>query len=124
MTTYDFHPFVEPTNVGKITLPDFNTIMEREDVVMSSVAPAAAPPVVSSAGPAPAPPTPVAETKSIDDLNIDFSKLEISRGRQTKNSTGYTHQELKELGKQLKRRGFTVDLKSKDSLIDSIGLLK
>lgn len=118
MANYDFHPFVEPTNVGKITLPDFNTIMEREEVILpvkvqTEVAgPAAEKPVAAPAAP------------NIDDLGIDFSKLEISRGRQTKTSSGYTHQELKELGKQLKRRGFTIDLKSKDSLIDSIGLLK
>lgn len=119
MANYDFHPFVEPTNVGKITLPDFNTIMDREEVVLPvqaqtgpSVAPAAEKPVAPPAAP------------NIDDLGIDFSKLEISRGRQTKTSSGYTHQELKELGKQLKRRGFTIDLKSKDSLIDSIGMLK
>ena len=117
MANYDFHPFVEPTNVGKITLPDFNTIMEREEVVLPVVAPTSDTPAAEKPVAAPVAP-------NIDDLGIDFSKLEISRGRQTKTSTGYTHQELKELGKQLKRRGFTVDLKSKDSLIDSIGMLK
>lgn len=112
MTSYDFYPFVEPTNVGKIVFPNFNTLMEDEEVdILSSM---------------------MAETKieevpkkvDISDIEIDFEKVKLSRGRQTKTSKGYNQETLKGFGKQLKKRGFTIDFKSKDALIDSILLLE
>ena len=114
MSTYDFFPFVEPTNVGTIEFPNFDTLMTREAIVVS---------------------VPKEEKKSevreevpkkpdVADLSIDFAKLKISRGRQTKNTGGYSHQELKELGKSLKKRGVQIDMKSKDTLIDSIMMLE
>ena len=110
MTTYDFHPFVTPSNTGKIVFPNYDTIMKAEDVVLE-----------------------VAEKKeeeeqkedvNIDDLALDFEKLKISRGRQTKTTGGYSHEKLKELGKELKRRGKKIDMKSKNGLIDSMLLLQ
>lgn len=109
MTSYDFFPFVKPTNEGKIVFPNYDTIMKREDVVLK-----------------PSSPKPVEEkdqSQSIDDLAIDFDKLKISRGRQTKTTGGYNHGKLKEMGKELRLRGFNIDFTSKDSLIDSIEML-
>ena len=50
--------------------------------------------------------------------------MTISRGRQTKTSGGYNHEKLRDIGKQLKLRGYNIDFSSKDSLIDSILLLQ
>jgi len=110
MTSYDFFPFVKPTNQGKIVFPDYDTIITRQDVILP----------VEEQEVSVSPP----QSKSIDDLAIDFGKLEISRGRQTRTSGGYNHGKLREIGKELRLRGFTVDFTSKDSLIDSIEMLK
>ena len=32
MSTYEFYPFVDPSNNDKIVFPDFSTIMERQEV--------------------------------------------------------------------------------------------
>ena len=109
MTSYDFFPFVKPTNQGKIVFPDYNTIMTRDDIVLQPVVPE--------------PVNERKEGKNIDDLAIDFEKLKMSRGRQTKTTGGYNHGKLKELGKELKMRGYTIDFSSKDSLINSIEML-
>lgn len=109
MTSYDFFPFVKPSYKGKIVFPDFDTIMKREDIVLKP----------SSSAPKPEP-----TKESIDDLSIDFEKMTISRGRQTKTSGGYNHEKLRDIGKQLKLRGYNIDFSSKDSLIDSILLLQ
>lgn len=109
MTSYEFFPFIKPSNEGKIVFPNYNTIMERQDVILPEVEQEQREPERPKA--------------SIDDLAIDFEKLKLSRGRQTKTSGGYKHEKLKELGKELKLRGFTIDFTSKDSLIDSIEML-
>lgn len=111
MTSYDFFPFVKPSNEGQVVFPDYNTIMKREDIILK-------------------PSTPVVQQEvekkqeSIDDLAIDFEKMTLSRGRQTKTSGGYNHNKLKEIGKDLRLRGYNIDFSSKDSLIDSILLLQ
>ena len=108
MFGYNFFPFVEPSNVGTVELPDFDTIATREDIKLEETS-------VDEA---------VEEQDkkkvSIDDLAIDFEKVKISRGRQSKNTKGYKQDALKSLGKELKKRGFNVDFSSKDALIDSI----
>ena len=111
MTSYDFFPFVNPSNEGKIVFPNYDTIMKREDIVLK--------PVVEQEKP-----KEEEKQQNIDDLSIDFDKLNVSRGRQTKNTGGYNHSKLKEVGKELKLRGFNIDFSSKDALIDSILMLK
>ncbi len=107
MSAYEFYPFLDPSNNDKIVFPDFSTIMERQEVYL-----------------------PVEEKKEeekkieVDDLGIDFGKMKISRGRQTKITGGYSHSELKDLGKKLRLKGFEIDCKSKESIIDSILLLE
>lgn len=113
MTTYDFFPFVKPSNEGKIVFPNYDTIMKREDIVLKPSEPSMASNKEE-----------VNKEQSIDDLAIDFEKLKISRGRQTKNTGGYNHGKLKDLGKELKLRGYKIDFSSKDNLIDSIELLQ
>ena len=108
MTTYEFHPFIDPGNEGKIVFPDFNTIMERSEVTLSIKEKKEA----------------EKEEFNIDDLSIDFAKMKLSRGRQTKTTGGYSHEELKNLGKNLKKRGANVEFKSKETIIDSILLLE
>ena len=104
MSTYEFYPFVDPSNNDKIVFPDFSTIMERQEVSL---------PVEEKRG---------EETKEeeIDDLGIDFGKMR----RQTKTTGGYSHGELKDFGKKLKIKGFDVNSKSKETIIDSILLLE
>ena len=104
MTSYDFFPFVQPNNVGRIEFPSFETIMRRDDISLKEEK------KVES------------KTKetNIDDLSIDFDKLKISRGRQSKNSSGYNHDQLRRFGNELKKRGYDIDQKSKESLITSI----
>jgi hypothetical protein len=108
MSSYNFFPFVQPNNVGIIELPSFNTIMKREDVSLKEEK------KVES------------KTKetNIDDLSIDFGKMKVSRGRQTKTTGGYSHDQLKTFGKELKKRGFEIDMKSKETLVNSIMLLE
>ena len=110
MSEYNFFPFVEPTNLGSIEFPDFDTILRRGQVSLPSSTPK--------------PEEPVRQTINLDDLAIDFSKVKISRGRQTKNTNGYKQDALKTFGKELKKRGANIDFTSKDSLIDSILLLE
>ena len=110
MASYDFFPFVKPSNQGQIIFPNYDTIMSRQDVQLKPE-----PPSMASSK---------EEKENIDDLSIDFDKITISRGRQTKNTGGYSHSALKDIGKQLKLRGYNIDFSSKDSLIDSILLLK
>ena len=106
MFGYNFFPFVDPTNLGTVELPDFDTIATREDIQIKE--------------------TKIDEVEeekkkvSIDDLAIDFEKVKISRGRQSKNTKGYKQDALKAFGKELKKRGFNIDFTSKDALIDSI----
>ena len=107
MTSYNFFPFVQPNNVGMIEFPDFNTIMRRENISLKEEKKVEAK---------------INET-DIDDLSIDFRKMKVSSGRQTKTSRGYNHEQLKTFGKELKKRGFDIDMKSKESLINSIMLL-
>ena len=38
MFGYNFFPFVVPTNLGTVELPDFDTIMSREDVKLEETA--------------------------------------------------------------------------------------
>lgn len=109
MTSYEFQSFIKPSYKGKIIFPDYNTIMERQDVILPEVEQKQEDPERLKA--------------SIDDLAIDFEKLKISRGRQTKMSGGYKHDKLREIGKEMKLRGINVDFTSKDSLIDSIEML-
>jgi len=107
MSVYDFFPFIKPSNVGSIEFPDFNTIIKGENMELSEN-------------------TRTPEKKSVDisDIDIDFSKLKISKGRQSKNTNGYKQVELTKIGKELKKRGYAIDFKSKDELIDSIALLE
>lgn len=111
MTSYNFFPFVKPSNQGKIVFPDYDTIMKREDIVLKPSSPVAQPEVEK-------------KQESIDDLAIDFEKMNLSRGRQTKTSGGYNHNKLKDIGKDLRLRGYNIDFSSKDSLIDSILMLQ
>ena len=108
MTSYDFYPFVYPSNTESIAFPDFSTIMERQEVSL---------PIEEKTTEEP-------KKEDIDDVGIDFSKMKISRGRQTKSTGGYSHSELKDFGKDLKLRGFDINFKSKESIIDSILLLQ
>ena len=107
MSDYDFFPFIKPSNVGSIEFPNFDTIMKGEPVKLPEN-------------------TGIPEKKSVDisDIDIDFSKLKISKGRQSKNTNGYKQVELTKIGKELKKRGYAIDFKSKDELIDSIALLE
>ena len=109
MTSYDFFPFVKPAGTGTVVFPNYDTIMKREDIILK---PSTQPEKVEE------------KKENIDDLSIDFGQLDSSRGRQTKTSGGYTHGKLRDLGKDLRMRGYTIDFTSKDSLIDSIALLK
>tara|TARA_Y100000310_G_C20561352_1_gene753207 strand:+ start:199 stop:540 length:342 start_codon:yes stop_codon:yes gene_type:complete len=109
MTSYDFFPFVKPSGEGVVVFPNYDTIMKREDIILK---PSSQPEKVEK------------QKESIDDLGIDFEKLNISRGRQTKTSGGYNHGRLREIGKDIRLRGYAIDFTSKDSLIDSIMLLK
>jgi len=108
MTSYDFFPFIKPSGEGKVVFPNYETIMKREDVVIDTTEE----------------PKKEEKKENVDDLSIDFEKLNISRGRQTKTSGGYSHGKLREIGKEIRLRGYVIDFTSKDSLIDSIMLLK
>ena len=106
---YNFHPFVDPSNTGSIFLPDFSTQIEKREIDIT--------------------PGKKEESESLalkwpKDLNIDFNKLEKSKGRQIKDGTGYTHSEVNDFKKVLKRAGFNIDTKSKNSIIESILALK
>jgi hypothetical protein len=106
-----------------VELPDFDTIMSREDVKLEETA---VDQVAGTSGTSESSPS-LEQTKkriNIDDLAIDFEKVKVSRGRQSKDGKGYKQDTLKLFGKELKKRGFNIDLKSKDSLIDSILLLE
>ena len=109
MTSYDFFPFVKPTFEGKIVFPNYDTILKREDIILKPSSP-----VVQQEE----------KKESIHDLAIDFDKMNISRGRQTKTSGGYNHEKLRDIGKQLRLRGYNIDFTSKDSLIDTILMLQ
>lgn len=111
MTSYDFFPFVRPSNEGKVIFPNYDTIMSREDIILKPVSP-----IVQQET--------EKKKESIDDLAIDFEKMKLSRGRQTKTSGGYNHNKLKEIGKDLRLRGYNIDFSSKDSLINSMLILQ
>ena len=103
MPKYAFFPFIEPTHAGQIVFPDFDTMCTESPVKESE------------------PESPVKERKiNIDDLGIDFRKLEISGGRSGKLSNTYKHGELKTFCDILKRRGVTFDGCSKKELVDTI----
>jgi hypothetical protein len=123
MFGYNFFPFVVPTNLGTVELPDFDTVMSREDVKFEETEVDQA---TGTSGTNKSSPSPEQSKKriNIDDLAIDFEKVKVSRGRQSKDGKGYKQDVLKVFGKELKKRGFNIDLKSKDSLIDSILLLE
>ena len=121
MSVYNFFPFVVPTNLGTVELPDFDTVMIREDVKFEeTVAPSTS---VSDSASAPEPEE-QKKKANVDDLAIDFEKVKISRGRQSKNTKGYKQDALKVFGKELKKRGYKIDFSSKESLIDSILVLE
>jgi len=112
MPKYAFFPFIEPTHAGQIVFPDFDTMCTESPVKESEPES----PVKESE-----PESPVKERKiNIDDLGIDFRKLEISGGRSGKLSNTYKHGELKTFCDILKRRGVTFDGCSKKELVDTI----
>lgn len=115
MSSYEFFPFVEPSNVGTIEFPNFDTLVKQEQMIVQAPKGELNKSVVKEEVP---------RKPDIGDLSIDFTKLKISRGRQTKTSGGYSHEQLKNFGKSLKKRGIKIDMKSKDGLIDSIMLLE
>lgn len=123
MFGYNFFPFVIPTNLGTVEFPDFDTVMTREDVKFKETVVDQEVPESPSSAAAPKPEE-LKKKTDIDDLAIDFSKVKISRGRQSKNTKGYKQDTLKVFGKELKKRGFKIDFSSKDSLIDSILVLE
>ena len=123
MFGYNFFPFVIPTNLGTVEFPDFDTVISREDVKFQETVIDQVVPETPSSVASPKPDEPKKKT-DIDDLAIDFSKVKISRGRQSKNTKGYKQDSLKVFGKELKKRGFKIDFSSKDALIDSILVLE
>jgi hypothetical protein len=121
MPKYAFFPFIEPTHAGQIVFPDFDTMCTESPVKESEPES----PVKESEPESPVkesePESPVKERKiNIDDLGIDFRKLEISGGRSGKLSNTYKHGELKTFCDILKRRGVTFDGCSKKELVDTI----
>ena len=125
MSKYDFFPFIEPINEGQIVFPDFDTLCVKSPV--KEIEPQPQLPVKEIE---PQPRSPVKEIEpqlldgkervNIDDLEIDFRKLEISRGRSGKLTNTYKHGELKTFCDILKKRGVSFKGCSKNELIETI----
>ena len=123
MSKYDFFPFIKPSNEGQIIFPDFDTLCVKSPVKEPEPEPES--PVKERKPESPVkerkPESPVKERKvNIDDLGIDFRKLEISGGRSGKLSKSYKHEELKVFCDILKKRGVAFEGCSKRQLIDAI----
>ena len=121
MPKYDFFPFIEPSNEGLIVFPDFDTLCAKSPVKEREPES----PVKEREPESPVkerePESPVKEKKvNIDDLGIDFRKLEISGGRSGKLSKSYKHEELKVFCDILKKRGVAFEGCSKKQLVDTI----
>jgi hypothetical protein len=103
MAAFTFFPFINAINSGKVILPDINTVMKK--IGTDEVIP-------SNAG---------GKTDGAEIVNIiDFEKIENSRGRQNNDSDGYSHEELRDIGKRLKSSGYDISTGSKNTIIDSI----